>query len=96
MSFKVNVNGVQKKGNIVQLPTITETFKTIDRVNFFKSNDISEMILVQDEKTEVPESFAKKVRENNGNVRYKSHSGITPPTKYIKQRFFRKKPQIPI
>jgi TATA-binding protein-associated factor Taf7 len=29
-------------------------------------------------------------------VRYKSHSGITPPTKYIKQRFFRKKPKIDI
>lgn len=32
----------------MDLPTISSTFKTIDRINFFKSNDISEMIVVHE------------------------------------------------
>jgi TATA-binding protein-associated factor Taf7 len=30
----------------MELPTISSSFKTIDRINYFKSNDISEMIVV--------------------------------------------------
>lgn len=33
----------------MQLPSISSSFKTIDRVNFFKSNDISEMIVVHED-----------------------------------------------
>ena len=32
----------------MEVPTISSTFKTIDRVNFFKSNDVSEMIVVHE------------------------------------------------
>ena len=32
----------------MELPTVSSTFKTIDRINYFKSNDITEMIMVHD------------------------------------------------
>jgi TATA-binding protein-associated factor Taf7 len=32
----------------MELPTVSSTFKTLDKINFFKSNDISEMIVVHD------------------------------------------------
>lgn len=92
-----------RKASILQLPTISETFKTVDRVNFFKSNDISEMIYVHEQgDIEVPPELARKtieikksVSEPKRLVKFKAHSGITPPTQYIRQKFFRKKPQIP-
>lgn len=46
IALKFGVNGSQFKATVMDLPTITSTFKTIDRINYFKSNDISEMILV--------------------------------------------------
>lgn len=46
IALQVGVNGEKYKATVMELPTISSTFKTIDRVNFFKSNDISEMILV--------------------------------------------------
>ena len=36
------------KATVMELPTISSTFKTLDKINFFKSNDISEMIVVHD------------------------------------------------
>jgi len=56
------------------------------------------MIYVHKEgEEEVPTSLAcKKIvvdKETNENVvRYESHHGLTPPTYYIKKRFYRKKP----
>lgn len=46
---------------------------------------------------EVPESLAQKkeVIERDTNekvIKYESHHGLTPPTYYIKKRFYRKKP----
>lgn len=41
ISLRVGVNGNEYNANVIQLPTISSTFKTIDRVNFFKSNDVS-------------------------------------------------------
>lgn len=35
-------------GTLVDLPTITETYKTKDETNFFKSNDICQMIWVNE------------------------------------------------
>lgn len=54
----------QYKASVMQLPTISSTFKTIDRVNFFKSNDISEMILVHEsEGYIIDECDAEKIQE---------------------------------
>lgn len=92
------------KASVVQLPTISSTFKTIDRVNFFKSNDVSEMIIVhQDQYDDIPESEAERVMANGGGMfvyyvekikRYLGQNGVTDATANIRQRFFRKKPKI--
>ena len=34
----INFNGI---GNLVELPTITESYKSKDYINLFKSNDIN-------------------------------------------------------
>ena len=46
VALKVGLNGEGYKATVMELPTTSSTFKTIDRVNFFKSNDVSEMIVV--------------------------------------------------
>ena len=46
IALKVGVNHEDYKATVMELPTISSTFKTIDRVNFFKSNDVSQMIVV--------------------------------------------------
>ena len=53
IALKVNVGEKKEyKATVMELPTISSTFKTIDRVNFFKSNDISEMIVVHESEAE--------------------------------------------
>ena len=50
----------------MELPTISSTFKTIDRVNFFKSNDVSEMILVHQNEEDADNIYrdtAEKVKD---------------------------------
>ncbi len=46
IALKFNINDEKYKATVMDLPTISSTFKTIDRINYFKSNDISELIVV--------------------------------------------------
>jgi TATA-binding protein-associated factor Taf7 len=48
LALKVQFDQENYKATVMELPTISSTFKTVDRINFFKSNDISEMIMVHD------------------------------------------------
>ncbi len=48
LGLSVTVAGDKYKATVMELPTISSTFKTIDRINFFKSNDVSEIIVVHD------------------------------------------------
>lgn len=56
----------------MELPTISSSFKTIDRINFFKSNDISEIIVVHDkyeDEENIREDQAEKiVDERTGKI----------------------------
>jgi TATA-binding protein-associated factor Taf7 len=36
----------ESRATVVDLPTITESYKTKDSINFFKSNSINQMIFV--------------------------------------------------
>ena len=50
----------------MDLPTISSTFKTIDRINFFKSNDISELIVVHENEEDcenIYQDMAEKVMD---------------------------------
>jgi len=61
------------------------------------------MVYVHEEgENEVPLEIAKRafeVKKSTAEVkkvmRLRANSGITPPTQYIRQRYFRKKPALP-
>jgi TATA-binding protein-associated factor Taf7 len=66
IALKVGLNGEEYKATVMELPTISSTFKTIDRVNFFKSNDVSEMIVVhesEDAAELIYQDMAEKVKD---------------------------------
>lgn len=75
----------------------------MDHVNFFKSNDISEMVYVhEDNESDVKLEIAKRAFEVKKStvevkkvMRLRANSGITPPTQYIRQRYFRRRPVMP-
>ncbi len=48
IALKFSINDEKYKATVMDLPTISSTFKTIDRINYFKSNDISELIVVHE------------------------------------------------
>jgi transcription initiation factor TFIID subunit 7 len=64
---------------LLDLPCILESHKTLDKTAYYKSADIGQMLLVQDpnEEAQPPPSF-------------KLSSGITPPTRDIRRRKWRK------
>jgi len=82
-------------GNLVDLPCIVESQKTLDSLNFFKSNDISQMIVINKDNAEFHEKSRRIARKICGTQRkysrFLSLDGITAPTKNIRKRFFRKK-----
>ncbi|KAL4487625.1 hypothetical protein ABPG72_017414 [Tetrahymena utriculariae] len=98
LQFDVQVDDFRSKATLIDLPCILETYKTEDTINIFKSNDTKQMIYVhKPEEEDVPQNFAQKKqvidRDTNEKVlKYESHHGITPPTQYIRKRFYRKKP----
>jgi hypothetical protein len=50
--LRVGLDGVARKALVLQLSPTIETFKTAEHVNFFKSNNINEMIYVQKKDTQ--------------------------------------------
>ncbi|CAG0921960.1 unnamed protein product [Notodromas monacha] len=81
-------------GKVVDLPTITECMKTIDRKNFYKTADIVQMIVCQRGEEPVQEDdSAEKPRKKDPNKVDKKFlwpHGITPPLKNVRKRRFRK------
>jgi TATA-binding protein-associated factor Taf7 len=71
IALKVAVNDEKFKATVMDLPTISSTFKTIDRINFFKSNDISELIHVhenEDECDNIYQDLAEKVMDKEESI----------------------------
>jgi len=71
-------------GTMVDLPCIIESQKTVDNINYYKSADIGQMIMIHDEQNE--DDFKLMSYDSD----FKFHHGITPPTKNIRRRRFRK------
>ena len=46
MQFSFKMNNFESKASLMDLPCIIESHKTLDSVNLFKSNNISQMIYV--------------------------------------------------
>ncbi|XP_045447404.1 transcription initiation factor TFIID subunit 7-like [Melitaea cinxia] len=79
---------------IVDLPTIVESWKTIDRKSLYKSADICQMMICKeelDETTEEETPIKNKKRDPlKVDKKYLWPHGITPPTKNVRRRRFRK------
>ncbi|XP_049867972.1 transcription initiation factor TFIID subunit 7-like [Pectinophora gossypiella] len=82
-------------GKIVDLPTIVESLKTIDRKSVYKTADICQMMICKDEldpTTTEEESPTKNKKKDPLKVdkKFLWPHGITPPTKNVRKRRFRK------
>lgn len=78
----------------VDLPTIVESWKSIDRKSLYKTADICQMLICKEELDPhvEEESPAKNKRKDPHKVdkKYLWPHGITPPTKNVRKRRFRK------
>lgn len=80
---------------LVDLPTITESLKTIDNKSFYKTADVCQMLLCKyepDAPTTDDESPAKNKKKDPNKVdkKFLWPHGITPPCKNVRKRRFRK------
>ncbi|GBP22782.1 Transcription initiation factor TFIID subunit 7 [Eumeta japonica] len=80
---------------IVDLPTIVESLKTIDNKSFYKTADICQMMICKEEPDQ-PSVEEETPIKNKKKDPYKVDKkflwphGITPPTKNVRKRRFRK------
>ncbi|CAH1637962.1 unnamed protein product [Spodoptera littoralis] len=80
---------------IVDLPTIIESLKTIDNKSFYKTADICQMMICKEEPDQ-PSTEEESPAKNKKKDPYKVDKkflwphGITPPTKNVRKRRFRK------
>ncbi|KAM3964232.1 transcription initiation factor TFIID subunit 7 [Aphomia sociella] len=82
-------------GKIVDLPTIVESLKTIDRKSIYKTADICQLMICKDEldpSSTEDESPTKNKKKDPFKVdkKFLYPHGITPPTKNVRRRRFRK------
>lgn len=80
---------------IVDLPTIIESMKTIDNKSFYKTADICQMMICKEEPDQVStedESPTKNKKKDLYKVdkKFLWPHGVTPPTKNVRKRRFRK------
>lgn len=81
---------------LLDLPTVTESLKTIDQKSFYKSADVCQMLLCKYEpepppsEEESPTKHKKKDHPHKVDKKYLWPHGITPPCKNVRKRRFRK------
>ncbi|XP_011505446.1 PREDICTED: transcription initiation factor TFIID subunit 7 isoform X1 [Ceratosolen solmsi marchali] len=79
---------------IVDLPTIVESLKTIDNKSFYKTADICQILICkeEDDQTTDEESPIRQKKKDPTKVdkKFLWPHGITPPTKNVRRRRFRK------
>ncbi|XP_075394539.1 transcription initiation factor TFIID subunit 7-like [Tenrec ecaudatus] len=95
----VQVEDVTLAAKLVDLPCVVGSFKTFDRKTFYKTADISQMLVC----TAAEESRASlekpttstdlkgiKIKDKNRRKKYIWKHGITPPLKNVRKKRFRK------
>ncbi|CAO3702888.1 unnamed protein product [Rhizopus stolonifer] len=74
---------------LVDLPTIIESQKTLDKKQFYKVADISQMLLVDPASGSDP--YVPQANGRHETEPYSYPHGLTPPLKHVRKRRFRKK-----
>lgn len=82
----VTVAGQMFAAKLVDLPTVTETFKTFDKKNIYKVSDICQMLLVVEGISKEEDVF-KVIHDDN--VQWPH--GVAPPLFNVKKERFRKR-----
>ncbi|KAH0569114.1 transcription initiation factor TFIID subunit 7 [Cotesia glomerata] len=79
---------------VLDLPTIVESMKTIDNKSFYKTADICQLLICKEEDDHTTDDESpvrqKKKDPNKVDRKFLWPHGITPPTKNIRKRRFRK------
>lgn len=91
---EVRVDHWLMTAKVVDLPTIVESLKTIDSKGFYKTADICQMLCCkeEDDQTTTDEDSPQKKKKDPNKVekKYLWPHGVTPPTKNVRKRRFRK------
>lgn len=92
---EVRVDHWLMSAKLVDLPTIVESLKTIDGKGFYKTADVCQMLICKEEDDQTPtdEDSPQKTKKKDPNKvdkKYLWPHGITPPTKNVRRRRFRK------
>jgi transcription initiation factor TFIID subunit 7 len=83
----VKINDVMYASKLVNLPTISEIHKTIDKKNIFKTVDICQMLVVTNRIYDENEIYNLKFDKEYGET---YPDGLTPPMEFVKERFDKK------
>lgn len=88
---------------LYDLPTITESYKTLDRKNFYKTADISQILICKEDPSDskIHEESDEEIKKTKydqlfasiggiGKREFLYPHGITPPLKNVRKRRFRK------
>ncbi|XP_076277689.1 TATA-box binding protein associated factor 7 [Lasioglossum baleicum] len=80
---------------VVDLPTIVESLKTIDNKSFYKTADICQLLICKEEDDHTTTDEESPVRQkkkdpNKVDKKFLWPHGVTPPTKNVRRRRFRK------
>lgn len=88
----ITFDTIMYKARLMDMPTILETWKSIDGKNFYKTADVCQMLMVREEEDPPEEEDPKKKRRDPNKVdkKYLWPHGYTPPLKNVRKRRFRK------
>ncbi|XP_015926719.1 transcription initiation factor TFIID subunit 7 [Parasteatoda tepidariorum] len=88
---KVNFDKWTLKGKVMDLPSIIESYKTLDCKTFYKTADICQILICKEEE-EAPqiEEEENPKKKDTKDKRFMLPHGITPPLKNVRKRRFRK------
>ncbi|KAF6035705.1 Taf7 [Bugula neritina] len=75
---------------LVDLPCIIETLKTTDNKTFYKTADISQMLICSNDMEPGDEEAESPKKKKEKEKKYQFLHGITPPLKNVRRRRFRK------
>ncbi|ESP00118.1 hypothetical protein LOTGIDRAFT_97308, partial [Lottia gigantea] len=86
---RVRYGGDIFASKLVDLPCIIDSLKTVDKKTFYKTADISKMLICSVE-DDFSQDEADSPKKKDKDKRYIYNHGVTPPLKNVKKRRFRK------
>ena len=90
---QVKFDGWAMSAKLVDLPTIIESHKTIDKKTLYKTADVCQMLICKEGEPsddEIPEEEEKKKDPNKVDKKYVCPHGLNAPLKNCRKRRFRK------